>query len=94
MEIGEDNEHDVLGKILTAEELTQIPQEIGRKLTTYFTENFEKFITAKAIYQHGRQSLGNHERQVSLGFDLFISRSNLDFFLLWHVPVYSHRGTQ
>lgn len=59
METAEDNEHDVLRRVLTADELTQIPQDIGRKLTTYFTDSFEKFLTAQAVFQTGRQSLGN-----------------------------------
>lgn len=72
MESTEENEHDVLKKVLTSEELAQIPQEIGKKLTTYFTEHFEEYLTAKAVFQHGRQSLGNNGKLIQLLFFSFV----------------------
>lgn len=56
----EQTEDDVLTKILTAEELTLVPNDIANKLRKHFTENFEEFITAKAVFQHGKQSLGKY----------------------------------
>lgn len=60
MEATEDSEYDVLCKALTNDELAQVPGEIATKLRSYFTENFEEFITAKAVFQNSRQSLGNY----------------------------------
>ncbi|XP_034946959.1 nucleoprotein TPR [Chelonus insularis] len=57
MEQAEDTENDVLKKVLTNDELTQVPDEIATKLRNYFNEQFEKFITAQAVFQHNRQSL-------------------------------------
>ncbi|KAK0158432.1 hypothetical protein PV328_009434 [Microctonus aethiopoides] len=57
MEQTEDGDQDVLSKVLTAEELTEIPEGIANKLRVHFKDNFEEFITAKAVFQHSRQAL-------------------------------------
>ncbi|XP_008561192.1 nucleoprotein TPR [Microplitis demolitor] len=57
MEQTEESDCDVLKKILTEDELTQLSETVANKLRNYFNENFEEFITAKAVFQHTRQSL-------------------------------------
>lgn len=59
MEQSEDSDCDVLKKILTEDELTQVSDTIANKLRKYFNEHFEEYITAKAVFQHSKQSLGN-----------------------------------
>ena len=58
METTEESEHDVLKEILTEDELSQIPNETAKKLKTYFNEKLEEFLTAKAVFETGRQNLG------------------------------------
>ncbi|CAD6228202.1 GSCOCG00006403001-RA-CDS [Cotesia congregata] len=57
MEQSEDSDCDVLKKILTEDELTQVSDTVANKLRKYFNEHFEEYITAKAVFQHSKQSL-------------------------------------
>ncbi|XP_011301181.1 nucleoprotein TPR [Fopius arisanus] len=57
----EESDRDILGQILSETELTQIPEDIATKLRSHFNENFEGFITAKAVFQHGKQ---NYEKKI------------------------------
>ncbi|XP_074101656.1 nuclear basket protein megator [Cotesia typhae] len=61
MEQSEDSDSDVLKKILTEDELTQVSDTIANKLRKYFNEHFEEYITAKAVFQHSKQS---HEKKL------------------------------
>lgn len=54
----EEIDQDIISKILTEAELTQIPEGIATKLRTHFNEHFEEFLTSKAVYQHGKQNYG------------------------------------
>ncbi|XP_033209143.1 nucleoprotein TPR-like isoform X2 [Belonocnema kinseyi] len=57
METTEESEHDVLGEILTPDELSQVAEGTAKKLKTYFNEKLEEFLTAKAVFETGRQNL-------------------------------------
>lgn len=69
MEKTEENEHNVLGEVLTKEELTQVPDALAKKLNTYFNEKFEQYITAKAVFETNRKNFGMFE----LNFIFFIT---------------------
>ncbi|XP_012270418.1 nucleoprotein TPR isoform X2 [Orussus abietinus] len=53
----EENERNILQDILSAEEISQIPDGIAKKLKSYFNDKFEEFITAKAVFETSRQNL-------------------------------------
>ncbi|XP_015115459.1 nucleoprotein TPR-like [Diachasma alloeum] len=57
----EESDQDILSRILSEAEVAQIPDGIATKLRTHFNENFEEFITAKAVFQHGKQ---NYEKKI------------------------------
>lgn len=69
MEKTEENEHNVLGEVLTEEELTQVPDALAKKLNAYFNEKFEQYITAKAVFETNRKNFGKFE----LNFIFFIT---------------------
>ena len=54
-----DEDLNVLDEILTAEELSQIPDQIVEKLRNGCTQKLEGFITAKALFEANRNNLGN-----------------------------------
>ncbi|XP_033299172.1 nucleoprotein TPR [Bombus bifarius] len=56
MEKTEENEHNVLREVLTEEELTQVPDSLAKKLSAYFNEKFEQYITAKAVFETNRKN--------------------------------------
>lgn len=58
METTEEREHGILHDILTKEELLSIQNPSLNKLKSYFTEKFEEFLTAKAVFETSRQNLG------------------------------------
>ncbi|XP_051174649.1 nucleoprotein TPR-like isoform X2 [Leptopilina boulardi] len=57
METTEEREHGILHDILTQEELLSIQNPSLNKLKSYFTEKFEEFLTAKAVFETSRQNL-------------------------------------
>lgn len=64
MEAVEEGEQpNVLREIASDEELAQIPRELARKIHAHFTSKFDEFITAKAVFETGRKTLGKLERR-------------------------------
>ncbi|XP_071641996.1 uncharacterized protein [Temnothorax longispinosus] len=53
----EESEPNVLREIASEEELAQIPRELTRKINAHFNAKFEKFITAKAVFETSRKCL-------------------------------------
>lgn len=63
METVEDGEQpNVLREIVNDEELAQIPRELARKIHAHFNAKFDEFITAKAVFETNRKTLGELER--------------------------------
>ncbi|XP_076282688.1 nuclear basket protein megator isoform X2 [Lasioglossum baleicum] len=56
MEKTEENEHNALREALTDEELTQIPEVCVKKLNAFFNEKFERYITAKAVFETNKKN--------------------------------------
>lgn len=59
METVEDGEQpNVLREIASDEELEQIPKELAKKIHAHFNAKFDEFITAKAVFETSRKTLG------------------------------------
>lgn len=63
METVEDEQPNVLREIASDEELAQIPKELARKIHAHFNAKFDEFITAKAVFETSRKTLGKLERR-------------------------------
>lgn len=46
----------ILTRILSNDEIGKIPNDIYKKVETFIAENFEEFLTSKAVYQAERDS--------------------------------------
>ncbi|XP_026667646.1 nucleoprotein TPR-like [Ceratina calcarata] len=56
MEKTEESEHNILREVLGEDELSQIPEELAKKLNAYFNDKFEQYITAKAVFEINRKT--------------------------------------
>lgn len=58
MESSDQAEFKMILEVLTMDEIAQIPNKICQKLNIFFSQKFEEFITAKAIFETNRKKLG------------------------------------
>lgn len=58
MEVMEDSEFKILREALDEHEVKSISITISRKLETYFNGKIDEFVTAKAVFQANRKSVG------------------------------------
>ncbi|XP_033340581.1 nuclear basket protein megator isoform X1 [Megalopta genalis] len=56
MEKTDENDHNALQEVLSDEELTRIPEGCVKKLNTFFNEKFERYITAKAVFETNKKN--------------------------------------
>lgn len=81
METVEDGEQpNVLREIASDEELEQIPKELARKIHAHFNAKFDEFITAKAVFETSRKTLG----KLDAGYGIYI-RMNIHMTHLFYL---------
>ncbi|XP_078038585.1 nuclear basket protein megator isoform X2 [Augochlora pura] len=56
MEKTDESEHNALREVLSDDELTRIPEGFVKKLNAFFNEKFERYITAKAVFETNKKN--------------------------------------